>query len=283
MRRCLCCLDPTKRAVTAKEPSPQPVKRRSAKGTATHLSTSGSPERPAGSEGAPGNATSTAHPVITISGDAFVQDSIRDSIPEAQQMPQAPDPTSTSSPEAPRTHPASFLPKLVGATGPSLLDSEDVLHSIVRVLPQQYQGCQRWDLVYSNLQHGTSMTTLYTFAKEKAPVVLLLGANPKPWKLLGAFVTEPLVPHGRKFFGTPDTRLFQFHPQFAMYQASSRDSMFTYASMDGFGVGGGGSFGIFVSGDLLSGSTGECETFCSPPLLPQGDFCIGGVELWYVH
>ena len=134
--------------------------------------------------------------------------------------------------------------------------------------------------MYNNLQHGTSLATLYAFAKDRAPTMLLLSTDPKPSKLLGAFLTEPLVPHGRKFFGTPDTRLFRFHPHFEAFPASFRDSMFMYAGGDGFGLGGGGNFGIFISDDLLAGCTNECDTFSSPQLLDETEFSIRVVELW---
>lgn len=45
----------------------------------------------------------------------------------------------------------------------------------------------------------------------------------------------------------------------------------------GMGSGGdGGSFGFLLSEDLRSGSTGYCETFQNPPLVPVADSGVGG-------
>ena len=71
---------------------------------------------------------------------------------------------------------------------------------------------------------------------------------------------------------------------------------FVLSQADGFGIGGGGTgdFGIWIDRSLLYGTTGRCETFGSPPLLPGVEeydsdseaqtrrFEIYSIELWHV-
>lgn len=112
---------------------------------------------------------------------------------------------------------------------------------------------------------------------------MLIATDPKPSKILGAYLPEPLAPHGGKFFGTPEVRVYRFSPTFEAFRASFKNTMFMYATnSEGFGVGGGDQFSIYIDDDLLGGSSKPCETFNSPALVDEEYFDIRVIELWQI-
>ncbi|CAN0076656.1 unnamed protein product [Sphacelaria rigidula] len=55
---------------------------------------------------------------------------------------------------------------------------------------------------------------------------------------------------------------------------------FQYSDDVGIGMGGGGgSFGLFLGEDLLTGTTGKCDTFDNPPLCSKEAFDVSQVEV----
>jgi len=62
----------------------------------------------------------------------------------------------------------------------------------------------------------------------------------------------------------------------------STNSFFVLAGNDFLGLGGGGSFALFLDGELKNGSTAPCATFNCPSLATQDDFLVYGFEVWSV-
>lgn len=144
-------------------------------------------------------------------------------------------------------------------------------------LPYRLQG-RPWHLVYSTMDHGISLKNLYRRTQDiQAPLLLIVQTH--DGKLLGGFASECFSLHA-KYFGTGETFVFTFEPEFAAYKWSKQNRYFQLAKEDSIGFGGGGGFALWLDDEFKYGSTSACSTFASPPLLPSKDFKVFAVEAW---
>ena len=67
---------------------------------------------------------------------------------------------------------------------------------------------------------------------------------------------------------------------FKSYRWTEANSYFMLANEDSVAMGGGGEFGLYLDGDLKSGTSGDSETFGNKCLTLTEDFDIAEVELW---
>eukprot|EP00668_Euglena_longa_P014562 GGOE01018552.1.p1 GENE.GGOE01018552.1~~GGOE01018552.1.p1 ORF type:complete len:705 (+),score=143.18 GGOE01018552.1:54-2117(+) len=133
----------------------------------------------------------------------------------------------------------------------------------------------------------TEVTVLWTFA---------LPSSPGPLAPLRACRPSVDVSFDRNTPEDSNSTALAVNLCNAYYWRSDSNNYFVVSQSDGFGVGGGGSgdFGIWIDGGLLDGTTGMCETFASPPLVPgtKDDdlecisqtkrFGIYSIEVWCV-
>ncbi|XP_076869328.1 nuclear receptor coactivator 7 isoform X2 [Brachyhypopomus gauderio] len=155
------------------------------------------------------------------------------------------------------------------------------IQSLAGHLPARIQCCP-WRLVYSTAEHGTSLRTLYRCtAQVERPVLLLIKDMHK--QVFGAFSSDPFRVSDR-CYGTGETFLFTFSPEFKMYRWSGENSYFVRGFLDSLQIGGGGGpFGLWVDADLNHGATFSCNTFHNQPLSAQQDFTIQALEVWTFH
>ncbi|KAK1806615.1 hypothetical protein P4O66_005121 [Electrophorus voltai] len=155
---------------------------------------------------------------------------------------------------------------------------EHHIQSLASHLPARIQCCL-WHLVYSTVEHGTSLRTLYRcMAHVDRPVLLLIKDMRN--QVFGAFSSDPFRVSDR-CYGTGETFLFTFSPEFKMFCWSGENSYFVRGFLDSLQIGGGGgSFGLWVDADLYHGATFPCNTFHNQPLSPQHDFTIQALEVW---
>eukprot|EP00668_Euglena_longa_P043512 GGOE01057929.1.p1 GENE.GGOE01057929.1~~GGOE01057929.1.p1 ORF type:complete len:485 (-),score=98.84 GGOE01057929.1:293-1747(-) len=183
----------------------------------------------------------------------------------------------------------SFLPMLQGShrsRATVLTDSQ--LQAITESLPVRCRDADRWKLCYSTLEHGVSMNTFYHNVAGYENVVLIIMTD--RGAVLGAFSPEPLhVEAGRHYYGSRGTFLFHFSAAgFRSYRWARNNDYFVYCTHDCIGFGGGSNFGILVEASLSSGSTGSCDTFDAPALVPlrnddtTATFVIYALEVWHV-
>jgi len=146
---------------------------------------------------------------------------------------------------------------------------------------------------------GGDPTVLWTFALPDAPEdgsadPATAEGNATAAEVVGAPLTESLMQHAMTTplvpAGPPPNRCN------AYYWKPDTNDYFVVCQADGFGIGGGGAgdFGIWIDGELLYGTTGRCETFGSPPLIPSGPdddadseahtahFEIYSLEVWHM-
>ncbi|MEQ2300855.1 hypothetical protein AMECASPLE_030103 [Ameca splendens] len=158
-----------------------------------------------------------------------------------------------------------------------LLD-EYHLQKLVTHLPPRTQGYQ-WQLAYSTVINGSSLKTLYrNMANLDSPVLLVIKDMHK--KVFGAFCSDPFRV-SKYCYGTGETFLFSFNPDFQLYRWSGENSYFVSGNLESLQIGGGGGgFALWLDADLYHGASFSCPTFHNAPLSTHEDFIVQDVEVW---
>ncbi|XP_031757858.1 nuclear receptor coactivator 7 isoform X3 [Xenopus tropicalis] len=168
-----------------------------------------------------------------------------------------------------------FLPDLKQKS--VLLDDMQV-EKLAHNLPARVQG-YLWHLVYSTQEHGTSLKTLYrNLATVDSPVLLVVKDMDN--QVFGAYATHPfrLSDH---YYGTGETFLYTFCPDFKVYKWSGENSYFINGDISFLGLGGGGGrFGLWLDSDLYHGRSNACCTFNNDTMSKKEDFIVQDIEVW---
>ncbi|KAM4040970.1 nuclear receptor coactivator 7 isoform 2-T3 [Anomaloglossus baeobatrachus] len=168
-----------------------------------------------------------------------------------------------------------YLPELKQKS--NLLD-ETHIEKLAHRLPARVQGYP-WNLAYSTQQHGTSLKTLYrNVCSVDSPVLLVIKDMDN--QVFGAYATHPfrLSDH---YFGTGETFLFTFNPDFKAFKWSGENSYFINGDIASLQLGGGGGrFGLWLDCDLYHGRSNPCSTFNNDILSKKEDFIVQDLEVW---
>uniref|UniRef100_A0A8C2Z0D1 Nuclear receptor coactivator 7a n=2 Tax=Cyclopterus lumpus TaxID=8103 RepID=A0A8C2Z0D1_CYCLU len=161
-----------------------------------------------------------------------------------------------------------------------LLDDQH-LERLAAHMPVKTRGYP-WQLVYSTAVHGSSLKTLYrNMAGLDSPVLLVIKDMHK--KVFGAFSSDPFKV-SKYCYGTGETFLFSFSPDFQAYRWSGENSYFVSGHPESLQIGGGGGgFGLWLNADLYHGSSFSCPTFHNKSLSTQEDFNVLDLEVWTVQ
>ncbi|XP_053084031.1 oxidation resistance protein 1a isoform X2 [Pangasianodon hypophthalmus] len=171
--------------------------------------------------------------------------------------------------------PETFKPNL---SEPSDLLEAEQIEKLAKHLPPRTIGYP-WTLAFSTSKHGMSIKTLYRIMQgQDSPVVLIIKDS--DGQVFGALASEPFkVSDG--FYGTGETFLFSFYPQFEVYKWTGDNMFFIKGDMDSLAFGGGsGEFGLWLDGDLYHGRSHSCKTFGNPMLSVKEDFFVQDIEIW---
>ncbi|XP_041842910.1 oxidation resistance protein 1a isoform X2 [Melanotaenia boesemani] len=171
--------------------------------------------------------------------------------------------------------PETFKPNL---KEPSDLLEADQIEKLARNLPPRTIGYP-WMLAFGTSKHGMSIKTLYrTMQGQDSPVLLVIKDS--DGQVFGALASEPFkVSDG--FYGTGETFLFTFNPEFEVYKWTGDNMFFMKGDMDSLAFGGGsGEFGLWLDGDLYHGRSHSCKTFGNPMLSKKEDFYVQDIEIW---
>ncbi|XP_078068942.1 nuclear receptor coactivator 7-like isoform X2 [Mustelus asterias] len=163
-------------------------------------------------------------------------------------------------------------------TDPSELLERFHIEKLTQHLPARTQG-YAWRLMYSTAVHGTSLRTLYrSLADVDTPVLLVVKDMDN--QIFGALASHPfrLSDH---CFGTGETFLYTFNPQFKIFRWSGENSYFIKGDRDSLELGGGsGHFGLWLDADLYHGRSNPCSTFNNETLSKKEDFIVQDLEVW---
>nr|XP_046255674.1 oxidation resistance protein 1a isoform X3 [Scatophagus argus] len=171
--------------------------------------------------------------------------------------------------------PETFKPNLKEAS--DLLEA-DQIEKLARNLPPRTIGYP-WTLAFGTSKHGMSIKTLYRAMQgQDTPVLMVIKDS--DGQVFGALASEPFkVSDG--FYGTGETFLFTFNPEFEVYKWTGDNMFFIKGDMDSLAFGGGsGEFGLWLDGDLYHGRSHSCKTFGNPMLSKKEDFYVQDIEVW---
>uniref|UniRef100_A0A672K1N8 Oxidation resistance protein 1 n=1 Tax=Sinocyclocheilus grahami TaxID=75366 RepID=A0A672K1N8_SINGR len=171
--------------------------------------------------------------------------------------------------------PESFRPSL---NEPSVLLQPDQIEKLAKHLPPRTIGYP-WSLAFSTSKHGMSIKSLYrAMQAQDSPVLMVIKDS--DGQMFGALGSEPFkVSDG--FYGTGETFVFTFCPEFEVFKWSGDNMFFIKGDMDSLAFGGGGGeFGLWLDGDLYHGRTHSCKTFGNPMLSKTEDFYVQDIEIW---
>ncbi|XP_013035421.2 oxidation resistance protein 1 isoform X9 [Anser cygnoides] len=171
--------------------------------------------------------------------------------------------------------PEAFRPNL---SDPSELLQPEQIEKLTKSLPPRTIGYP-WTLAYSTAKHGMSLKTLYrTMMGLDTPVLLVIKDS--DGQIFGALASEPFkVSDG--FYGTGETFLFTFSPDFEVFKWTGDNMFFIKGDMDSLAFGGGGGeFALWLDGDLYHGRSHSCKTFGNHTLSKREDFIIQDIEIW---
>nr|XP_020452549.1 nuclear receptor coactivator 7 [Monopterus albus] len=162
----------------------------------------------------------------------------------------------------------------------SQLLEEHHLQQLATHMPARTQGYS-WQLIYSTGVHGSSLKTLYrNMADLDSPVLLVIKDKHK--KVFGAFSSDSFRV-SKYCYGTGETFLFSFSPDFQAYRWSGQNTYFVNGNLESLQIGGGGGvFALWLDSDLYHGASFPCPTFNNAPLSTQEDFIVQDLEVWTV-
>ncbi|XP_064408175.1 nuclear receptor coactivator 7 isoform X2 [Latimeria chalumnae] len=162
--------------------------------------------------------------------------------------------------------------------GESQLLQEVQIEQICRWLPPRTVG-HPWKLAYSGSTHGFSLKTLYRkLSGTDSPVLLILQDTQD--QVFGVLASHSLKP-SELFYGTGETFLFTFNPEFKIFPWTGENSFFIKGNLDSISFGGGsGHFGLWLEESLYYGRSHPCSTFNNCILSKTGDFYIRDIEVW---
>ncbi|XP_056674704.1 nuclear receptor coactivator 7 isoform X2 [Monodelphis domestica] len=152
------------------------------------------------------------------------------------------------------------------------------IEQLARRLPARVQGYP-WRLIYSTIEHGTSLKTLYRkSASLDGPVLLVIKDMDN--QIFGAYATHPFK-FSDHYYGTGETFLYTFSPNFKVFKWSGENSYFINGDISSLELGGGGGrFGLWLDADLYHGRSNSCSTFNNDILSKKEDFIVRDIEVW---
>ncbi|XP_059653014.1 uncharacterized protein LOC132300088 [Cornus florida] len=156
----------------------------------------------------------------------------------------------------------------------------DMYEFLQSSLPNIVKGCQ-WVLLYSTVKHGISLRTLIRKSADLSGVCLLIAGDMQG-AVFGGLLECPLKPTAkRKYQGTNQTFVFTtIYGEPRLFRSTGANRYFYLCLNDLLALGGGGNFALCFDGDLLTGTSGPCETFGNLCLAHSQEFELKNVELW---
>lgn len=188
------------------------------------------------------------------------------------------EPTSETFEDAPDRH--SFEQSLAYLTTDSVFITPNLYDFLQSSLPNIVKGCQ-WVLLYSTARHGISLRTLIRKSADISGPCLLITGD-KKGAVFGGLLEAPLKPTAkRKYQGTNQSFVFTtLYGEPRLFRPTGANRYFHLCLNDILALGGGGNFALSLDGELLSGSSGPCETFGNSFLAHDQEFELRNVELW---
>ncbi|CAD8212199.1 unnamed protein product [Paramecium octaurelia] len=168
-----------------------------------------------------------------------------------------------------------YLPQMMQQS--QICDNDELIQIIAHV-PSIYKT-SNWKLIFSNVINGSSFHTLLHKCENRSPLILAIK-DVHECKF-GAYLNESLKLTFGKFFGNGETFLWTLKEnEFKAYRWSEINNYFIFCESDGFAIGCGDQFGLYINHSLTAGNTNKCETYKNEILTLTNDFSIKILEIW---
>ncbi|KAM0787424.1 hypothetical protein ACM66B_003506 [Microbotryomycetes sp. NB124-2] len=171
---------------------------------------------------------------------------------------------------------------------------DDVAESIRPSLPPRVRICNKWTLLYSLDQHGTSIGTMYErmrFASRTGTGGIVIVVKDHKGAVFGAYSNEALK-DSQHYYGDGTCFLWKATPfSETDFRVGSSVKAFKWTGKNDYLVltetsylsfgGGDGKHGLWVDGVFENGFTTKCPAFDNEPLTPKETWTISpgtGVE-----
>lgn len=166
---------------------------------------------------------------------------------------------------------------------PDLVGTTEILtdyhrECLCRHLPARAEG-YTWTLIFSTSQHGFSLNSMYRkMHKLESPILMVIEDTDN--NVFGA-LTSCALQVSDHFYGTGESSLFTFTPDFKVYNWTGENLYFIKGNNESISIGAGdGKFGLWLDGDLYLGRSESCKTYGNDPLTPKIDFVVKTLECW---
>ncbi|CAK65533.1 unnamed protein product (macronuclear) [Paramecium tetraurelia] len=159
--------------------------------------------------------------------------------------------------------------------------NESLYKQLIELIPAIYR-LSNWSIKFTIDNDGSSYEQLLLSLQYQNPFFFTI--KDKDGKVFGAYVSSELQGSKKGFHGTGETFLFQQDElQMIPYYWKETNNDFVYCDSDGFCVGCGPSFGIFVDSKLYFGYNNPCSTFENPRFTQNEKFLIQHFEVWVIE
>lgn len=153
-------------------------------------------------------------------------------------------------------------------------------------LPLSVRFASNWKLIYCPRIHGTSLRTFYRQC-QAWPSETLFFIEDSEGAIFGGFASCPWkVSREKLHFGAPNCFVFSYgvvkeSSLLQVYPWAGSNDFFMYADGDGFSMGGGARYAVWVDKEFLRGTSAPSSTFGNEAPLASGeDFVIRHFECW---
>ncbi|TPX48651.1 hypothetical protein SeMB42_g01919 [Synchytrium endobioticum] len=185
---------------------------------------------------------------------------------------------------------ASFNVELIPAPRPiellgerrdgHILDPETAEQIRVHLPALQRESC-KWELVYSLMEDGASLGTLFRKMAGRSNCVVAICDS--QGSVFGGFASDPFAPQ-KGSFGTGSSFLWRKHNEHTtrVYLSTGVNEMYQLAS-DSFvamGLGEDNDYGLFLDHELDQGVSRMCPTYSNEVLASGTQFRCVSLEIW---
>jgi hypothetical protein len=172
-----------------------------------------------------------------------------------------------------------FIPICINMKKDSILNDTKRME-VSQLVPIRFKQ-RNWVLIYSTFEHGTLMDTMYRKMQDGGPfLIIIFTVNQES---IGAFLDVHCLEDESKYYGGGETFVFHWKDQLIKkYKWTKANDYLISSNGKTIYIGGGitSKPSIYISEDLLRGSSGDCETFNSPSLTSENDFEIFGLQVF---
>eukprot|EP00056_Hartaetosiga_gracilis_P005621 m.86913 g.86913 ORF g.86913 m.86913 type:complete len:740 (-) comp12227_c0_seq5:214-2433(-) len=163
-------------------------------------------------------------------------------------------------------------------TSPSTIVKPEMLEMVVLSMPRLC-AMKKLSLIYSSVEHGISLHTLYRHAALNPGPSLLIVSDVNEY-VFGSYVSNTWEITDR-FYGSGESFLFTIKPEVNIFKWTGENNYVMMGEKEALVVGGGGGkFGLWLDEEFNHGCSEPCPTFANECLASSNQFTINKVELW---